>query len=71
MVHSLEIYPKRFSFAIVYFCNFFKTLEIASLNIKKAYMWRFTIYFWYKNSIIDVWLSTKYASDTFVNIIII
>ena len=38
MVHSLEIYPKLLSFAILYFCAFFKTLKIAFLTIKKAYM---------------------------------
>ena len=35
IVHSLEIYPKLLSFTILYFCTFFKMLQIASLTFKK------------------------------------
>ena len=42
-MHSLDVYLKLLSFAIVSLCTFRKTLEIASLTINKAYMWRFPI----------------------------
>ena len=47
IVHIVEIFPKLFSFAILYFCIFFKMLEIASMTIKKASVWRFAIYSWW------------------------
>ena len=35
---NLQIYPKLLSFAIAYFRTLFKTLEIASQQLKKAYI---------------------------------